>query len=152
VKRTTCTAPVARSPFAVPNASLTVRSIWAACLIIAAVNHALVLLRHGLLWDYGGVGRASALYWSSLTILDPLAAALLFMRPKAGVVATILLIVTNVVHNLAVTAHRDSAGGVVAATSNPFVAAQIGFMLLVFATALIAWRGSDSSRQPVRPR
>jgi hypothetical protein len=144
-ERTTCTGPVTRSSIAVPNASLAVRSIWAACLLVAGVNHAIILLRHGLSWDYGGVGWASALYWSSLTIFDPLAATLLWIRPKAGVATTIVLIMTNVVHNVGVAVLRDPAGGVLAAASNPFVAAQIGFMVLVFATARIAWRGSSSS-------
>ncbi|HEX8655394.1 MAG TPA: hypothetical protein VF693_09255 [Allosphingosinicella sp.] len=133
--------------------SLIVRSIWAACLLIAAVNHARILLRHGLFWDYGGVGWASAAYWSSLTILDPVAAALLFVRPKAGISATIALIVTNVAHNLAVTARYAPEGEFLHRASNPFVLAQLGFLLFVAATARIAWRGIGSSGapQPVQP-
>lgn len=121
--------------------SLIVRSIWAACLLIGGANHALILLQHGLFWDYGGVGWASAAYWSCLTILDPLAAVLLFARPKVGIVGTIVLIVTNVVHNLAVTAHRAPDGEFVATASNPFLASQIGFMIFVLATARLAWKG-----------
>ena len=124
--------------------SLIVRSLWAACLLIAAANHARILLRHGLFWDYGGVGPASAVYWSSLTLLDPIAAFLLFARPKAGIAATVALIATNVVHNLAVTARRAPEGEFLAqAASNPFIAAQIGFLLLVAATARTAWKGAE---------
>lgn len=47
---------------------------------------------------------ASDAYWSSLTIVDPIVAALLFARPKLVVLSTIVLNTTNVVHNLAVTA------------------------------------------------
>ena len=75
------------------------RVIWAACLLLAALNHARMLAQHGLLWDYGGVGAASAFYWSSLTIVDPLVVVLLFVRPTIGVPITIALITTNVVHN-----------------------------------------------------
>ena len=136
----------------VQRKSLIVRSIWAACLLIGGANHAHILIRHGLCWDYGGVGWASAAYWSSLTILDPLAAAVLFARPKAGIVGTIVLIATNVVHNLAVTAHYSAEGEFLARVVNPFVAAQIAFLIFVGATARIAWQGVRNSKRlpPVR--
>jgi hypothetical protein len=126
----------------VKRGSLIVRSLWAACLLIGGINHARILLLHGLWWDYGGVGRASAAYWSSLTILDPLVAALLFIRPKIGIPATIVLIVTNVVHNLAVTARYVPEGEFLARAANPFLLGQIGFMLFVAATARTAWQGA----------
>lgn len=131
-----------------PPASLIIRSTWAACLLTGGVNHALTLFRHGLFWDYGGVAWLSAAYWSSLTILDPLAAVLLFARPRVGIVSTILLIVTNVIHNVAVTAHRASDGEFLIAAANPFLASQIGFMVFVLATAGLAWKGVGSSSQP----
>ncbi|HEX9946404.1 MAG TPA: hypothetical protein VGA98_02585 [Allosphingosinicella sp.] len=122
-----------------------VRSIWAACLLIGGINHARILLLHGLSWDYGGVGWASALYWSSLTILDPLVAALLFIRPRIGIPGTVLLIVTNVIHNLAVTARYGPEGEFpVRAATDPFLLSQIGFMLFVAATARTAWKGPAS--------
>jgi hypothetical protein len=132
----------------VRRGSLIVRSIWAVCLLAGALNHLRILLRHGLFWDYGGVASASAAYWSSLTILDPLAAALLFARPKAGIAAAIALIVTNVLHNLAVTAHYAPQGAFLDRASNPFMLSQIGFMLFVGATARIAWTGLASRRSP----
>jgi hypothetical protein len=135
----------------VQRASLIVRSIWAACLLIGGLNHARTLLRHGLFWDYGGVAWPSAAYWSSLTILDPVVAALLFLRPKAGVACTVVLIVTNVIHNLAFAAVYAPEGEFLTWVSNPFTISQIGFMLFVGATARIAWRDTDSCRprQPV---
>ena len=126
----------------VQRASLIVRSIWAACLLIAGANHARLLLQHGLFWDYHGVGWASAAYWSTLTIFDPVVAALLFARPKLGIVSTVLLIATNVVHNLAITAQRAPEGEFLRlAASSFFLMSQIGFMLFVAATARVAWRG-----------
>lgn len=122
--------------------SLIVRSIWAACLLIGGLNHARILFQHGILWDYGGVGWASAAYWSSLTIIDPLVAALLFVRPRIGIVATVVLIVTNVVHNLAVTAQNVPEGELLTrAVSSPFLIIQIGFMIFVGATVRLAWKG-----------
>jgi hypothetical protein len=135
----------------VERRSLIIRSIWAACLLIGGANHGRILLQHGLCWDYGGVGWASALYWSSLTIIDPLVAVLLLVRPKAGIAATIILIVTNVTHNLAAIARFAPEGELLARASHPFVLGQIGFMLFVGATARIAWKGIESrkDRQPV---
>jgi hypothetical protein len=133
------------------RASLVVRSLWAACLLVAGANHVRILLRHGLFWDYGGVGWASAAYWSSLTFLDPLAAALLFVRPRAGIIATVALIVTDVVHNLALTAHYAPEGEFLTRAANPFLLSQLGFLLFVGATARMAWKGSDGGhKQPCR--
>lgn len=117
------------------------RSTWAACLPIGGLNHARIPLRHGLLWDHGGVAWPSAVYWSSLTILDPLVATQLFARPGLGIASTVVLIVANVVHNLAVTAHRAPEGEFLLWVTNPFLIAQIAFMLFVAATARLAWSG-----------
>lgn len=123
------------------RSSLLIRSIWAACLLIAAANHALILIRHGPLWTYGGVAWPSAAYWSSLTILDPLVAVLLFVRPRLGVLSAIVLIVSNVIHNLAITAYYAPAGDFLSrAASSPMILIQIVFMLFVLLTAPIAIR------------
>ena len=126
--------------------SLIVRSIWAACLLIGGANHARILLQHGLFWDYHGVAWPSAVYWTSLTIIDPLVAALLFVRPKAGIISTVALIVTNVAHNQAVTAHFAPEGEFLARASHPILISQIVFMLFVIATARVAWRGTAKTR------
>ena len=128
-----------------------VRIIWAACLLIGGLNHARILLRHGLCWDYGGVAPASAVYWSSLTILDPLVAALLFVRPRLGIAATILLIVSNVIHNLYVTAQFAPPGEFLPRAANFAMISQILFMLLVAATARLAWSGVPNG-PPAQPR
>ena len=78
--------------------------------MVGGLNHARTLIRHGRFRDHEGVATASAFHWSSLAILDPAFAALLFVRPKVGIVRTIVLITTNVIHNLAVTAHVCTAG------------------------------------------
>ena len=122
--------------------SIIVRSIWAACLLIAGLNHARLLVKYGLSWNYGGLSPISAAYQSSLTLADPLVAALLFIRPKAGIVATVVLIVTNVAHNLAMTAHFAPAGEFLTRASHPITLSQIAFMLFVVTTARIAWRGA----------
>jgi hypothetical protein len=130
---------------AVERGSIIVRSLWAGCLLIGGVNHARTLLQHGLFWGYGGAHPVSAAYWTSLTLFDPLAAALLFIRPRVGILATVVLIVTNVIHNLAATAHLAPAGELLMRASHPIILSQVGFMLFVVATAPIAWRGTVRS-------
>jgi hypothetical protein len=112
---------------------------------MGGLNHARTLFQHGLFWDYGGSNPISAAYWTSLTFLDPLVAACLFIRPRFGIPATIVLIVTNVVHNVTTTAHSAPAGEFLTRASHPIILSQIGFMLFVMATARIAWVGALSS-------
>lgn len=91
---------------------------------------------------------ASAVYWTSLTFIDPIVATLLFARPRLGIIATVLLITTNVVHNLAVAAAYSPDGTLLArAASDPFILSQVGFMLFVFVTAKPAWRGTLPLRE-----
>lgn len=120
-----------------------VRGIWAVCLLLAALNHARVLVQHGLFYDYGGAGWwFSPFYWSGLTLLDPLVAALLFLRPRAGIVGTVLLIASNVVHNLLVL--LDWAGPQLfwrQFVASPQTLMQVGFLAFVLATTPSAWRG-----------
>jgi hypothetical protein len=80
-----------------------------------------------------------------LTVLDPLVAALLFIRPRLGIPATVVLIVTNVIHNLSVAAQSAPAGEFLARALHPITLSQVGFMLFVAATARIAWLGSVHS-------
>jgi hypothetical protein len=105
-----------------------------------------VLVQHGLCWDYGGLHPVSSSYLTALTLVDPLVAALLFIKPRVGVSATIVLIVTNVIHNLATTAHFAPPGEFLTRASHPITLSQIAFMLFVLATARLAWPGRGSQR------
>ena len=126
-----------------------IRGIWALCLLIGSANHARILLKHGLLWDYGGANPASAVYWSSLTLLDPLVAVLLFVRPRVGILATFVLMVTNVAHNVAITAHYTPPDQLLArVTAEPYLVSQIIFLLFVVMSAPLAWRGLSESNHP----
>lgn len=124
--------------------------IWTVCLLLATLNHARILAQHGLFWDYGGVGTASALYWSSLTIVDPFVASLLFIRPTFGIPVTVALITSNVVHNLTVTATFSGEGEFLSqAISSWTIVSQVAFMLFVAATAPTAWRGRKVTARPI---
>lgn len=123
--------------------SLVIRSIYAMCLLLAGANHALILARHGILWDYWGVPWPSAVYWTSLTLVDPLVALTLFARPRAGILCTVVLIWTNVLHNLGISAWRVPTGELASfLLSSPILLTQIGFGLFVAATARAAWIGA----------
>ncbi|WP_205965246.1 hypothetical protein [Paraburkholderia flava] len=72
----------------VRDTSIAIRTLFALCLPGATFNHLAAIVQHGLLWDYG-YGTAISLFskvcWDALTVLNPLAAALLFLKPRAGV-------------------------------------------------------------------
>ncbi|KQM65767.1 hypothetical protein ASE75_05925 [Sphingomonas sp. Leaf17] len=119
-----------------------IRYIWAACLVLAGLNHARILVQHGLFWDYGGVAWPSAVYWSSLTIIDPLVALLLVIRPVIGVPMTAAVITTNVIHNLAITAfYRPDGAFLDHLVSSPQIMSQIGFLVFVILTIRMALGG-----------
>src|SRR5215472_364937 len=96
-------------------------------------THAATLWRHGLFWDYGGVPQFTQVFWTSLTLLDPLAAVLLIVAPRVGLVATLSIISTDVVHNLWFFQRYDIP-------FNWALAAQCAFLLFVLATIASAWR------------
>ena len=118
----------------------TIRVIYALCLIGATINHIRTVAAHGWLPVY--LPKVTAAYWASLTFLDPLVAALLFIRPRAGIAATLAIILSNVMHNLwfaATYSHSTSMPRAVA--TNPFLLSQVGFLLFVALTTPVAWRG-----------
>lgn len=128
--------------------SRVVRVVWAACLLLATLNHARILAQHGLSWDYGGVSAASAFYWSSLTIVDPLAAPLLFIRPTIGIPLILAVITTNVANNLAILAKFSDTGEFLSrAISSWVIVSQVGFMFFAIGTAPNARRGRKVTAQ-----
>ena len=78
---------------------LWIRLIYAACLLGAAWNHAAILVRHGLSWNYGGAPWLSSVFWTALTVIDPLAAVALLLRPRIGLALTLAIISCDVAHN-----------------------------------------------------
>ena len=112
-----------------------VRAVWALCLLIGTASHVGELVWSG--GAYPGFPLGTVIFWNALTILDPLAVALLFWKPRLGVVATLAIMVADVSHNFwAVAAHDAMAWP---------VAMQTAFLVFVLATAHLIWR--DASRQ-----
>jgi hypothetical protein len=122
--------------------SFVLRVIYAASLLGATCTHAIILWQHGLLYDYRGAPLFTRIFWTSLTFLDPLAALLLFIRPQVGLVLTVGIIMSDVLHNTAV-------GGL---SWNGMYISQVAFLLFVVCTVYIAWRGvfSDPHKEAAR--
>jgi len=117
-----------------------IRAIYALCLLGATYNHAAILIGHGMFWTYGGVPLPSAMFWTSLTLADPATALCLFLVPQLSLSLTVAIIVSDVVHNLWITARYTSAHGAPTGIA-PYVplAAQVAFMIFVGTTIHIPW-------------
>lgn len=75
-------------------------------------------------------------------IIDPLVAALLFIRPRVGVPATVVVIATNVIHNLVATVRYAPAGAFLEYVISSWqMVSQLGFLFFVVATWRVATRG-----------
>jgi hypothetical protein len=123
--------------------SIVIRTLFALCLLAATLNHARAILQHGVLWDYGygsKIALTSQIYWAVLTILDPLAAVLLFVKPRAGISLTVAIIVSDVIHNTYYVAANNQ-------WLAPFYLAQVGFLVIVLGLAPVAARAAPSRRQ-----
>lgn len=120
-----------------PRLSFAVRILFACCLFIATANHIRADVSHGLLWDYGYGPDAylgSRIFWGALTFFDPLAALLLFIKPRAGIVLTVAIILVDVTHNTFYVALKQQ-------WLEPFYLSQVAFLIVVFLLSPIAWNG-----------
>ena len=68
-------------------------------MLMGTSTHVMWAMENGFLSKNYNANLFSTLFWDSLTFLDPLAAALLFIKPKAGVYLTLLIISVDVIHN-----------------------------------------------------
>jgi len=121
------------------RSGLLIRSVYALCLLGATCTHAIVLIQHGIFWNYGGVGWESTVFWTSLVIADPVAAVCLFVWPRVGLVLTSGIIGLDVLHNGIVFSDvllQPSARHLW--TYIPF-GLQLAFLLFVIATVRAAW-------------
>jgi hypothetical protein len=119
-----------------------IRIVYALCLAGATINHVRSVLPRG--WFPEHSPATTALYWSSLTFLDPLAAVLLFVRPRMGVALTIMIIVSDVAHNLwFIAAHPLGGSFVEEVTSSFFMMSQIAFLVFVAFTAPMVWKRTE---------
>ena len=69
------------------------------CMLMGSSTHIMWAIEHGLLSKNYHANFFSMVFWDSLTFLDPLAAILLFVKPKAGVYLTLFIITADIIHN-----------------------------------------------------
>ena len=125
-----------------PSVSFAIRALFACCLFVATVNHLHADVLHGFLWDYGYGSDAylgSRVFWGALTFLDPIAALLLFFKPRVGIVLTTVIILVDVVHNAFYVALKDQ-------WLAPFYLSQVAFLIMVVLLSPVAWRGLNRSQ------
>jgi len=111
--------------------------------LVATVNHVRDIWYGGFL-PYSYAPLAFNVYWTSLTLLDPLAIILLCYFPHQGMMLAVLIMASDIPINLYVTyAYWDSD-----IYSNWLLYGQILFGIFLFATVPIAWKrvGGRSSK------
>lgn len=120
--------------------AVAVRLVYVLCLAAGAYTHASILIRHGWRWDYGGKPIGTVLFWSALTILDPLAAVLLFLKPRSGTVLLTVLMLCDVVHNTWII---HVYGGIAWMVIDQWI-----FLAFVLATVRIIWTDTRKQARP----
>jgi hypothetical protein len=89
---------------------------------------------------------ASRIFWGALTFFDPLAALLLFIKPRVGIVFTVAIILVDVTHNTFYVALKQQ-------WLEPFYLSQVAFLIVVSLFSPIAWNGpvrDEARTNPVR--
>lgn len=114
--------------------ALAILPLFAACLLIGTANHLYSGLYFGWLWDYGygDAPLGSRLFWAALTVLDPVVAVLLLVRPRIRIACAAILILVDVLHNSVYVAANHQ-------WLETFYLGQVGFLLLSAALAPFAW-------------
>jgi hypothetical protein len=122
---------------------LAIRIVYGFCLTVGTYNHAVALIHHGLDWNYGGMPIGTIVFWTSLTLLDPFVAVLLFLKPKPAAIMLVILMVSDAGHNTWVIHKHGGEGWMVI---NQWI-----FLTFVLLTVGFVWRGtpkSDKSHLP----
>jgi hypothetical protein len=116
-----------------------VRAILAAGLAAAGAMHVVVLL------ERGPVGSSDQplvfnVFWTSLAVADPLGALLLNVRPRAGIVVTLAIMIADVSVNLPAFGHLGPFS-----PANWRLWVQIGFALFAMVAAPRVWAARPSA-------
>jgi hypothetical protein len=118
-----------------PRAVRILFAVYALGFLFGTWNHVLDL-RHGGFLPYTYAPLAFNIYWTGLTVLDPLAALLLFVLPYCGMVLAVLIMVSDLAVNL-------YAGCILFAGTPMWDAtllSQVAFGFFLFVTVPMAWR------------
>lgn len=120
--------------------------VYSVCFLVGTYTHAAWLFRRGFLAF--PVPLAIGVFWDALTLLDPLAAALLWWRPKAGIRLALAIMAADVCVNTA-TYLAGYFGPPVPNMVPLHLFDQALFGLFVFITAPLAYHYLQKSRPAV---
>lgn len=108
------------------------------CMLIGTSTHIQWIWENGIFSVHQNAPFFSTIFWDSLTFFDLIAAILLIIRPKAGILLTLIIITIDVIHNniivLLANQHINELGLVMWATKYWMLIGQLLFMTFVFAT------------------
>lgn len=110
-------------------------AVYALCFLWGTKNH-LADLWHGGFLPYTYAPLPFNIYWTTLTVLDPLAVLMLFALPYPGMVLAVSIMVSDIAVNLY--AHYVLLHGSTVPDATLF--SQIAFGLFLFVTVPIAWK------------
>ena len=82
-----------------PTKTKVILIIQSVAMLMGTSTHLSWVIKNGFLSEEYNAPLTSMIFWDSLTFLDPLAALLLFIKPKTGLVLTLIIIILDVVHN-----------------------------------------------------
>lgn len=68
-------------------------------MLMGTSTHVLWVIINGFNSPEYNVPFLSRLFWDSLTFLNPLAAILLFIKPKIGLYVVLIIIIVDLIHN-----------------------------------------------------
>ena len=71
----------------------------AVAMLMGTSTHVAWAVNNGFLSENYNAPLPHMLFWDSLTFLDPIAAILLFIRPRTGLILTLIIILADVAHN-----------------------------------------------------
>ena len=111
---------------------MAILAVWVVGFLIGTASHIIDLVAGGT-ETYAAFHVGLRVFWISLTVLDPLTAALLIMRRRVGIVLALAVILADIAVNWTV---------YLTIADNPFfgVVNQTIFAIILLTTTPILWR------------
>ncbi|HTV83141.1 MAG TPA: hypothetical protein VME18_10855 [Acidobacteriaceae bacterium] len=98
------------------------------------------MIRHDWDWNCGGIPIGTRIFWTSLTLPDPLVGALVFLKPQPAALMLVILMVSDAAQNTWII-HRYGGKGWM-------VTDQWIFLIFVLFTISFVWRAAPGCDHP----